>query len=826
MKSMPLFTMLLLCLLSSNAQSQPFNAQSQPFQYVFGTEKYSVPAMPQPAKGVPFQDPQFNTTHVRVSDKLIDGYGRSFMTNIYSTVNIELAGGKHVLLGDYNFYLYEIETSKMIKKLNIIHDTYDKTEPEVRPDPNDPNIFYYMADTILYKYDIRDDSSTIVHDFKNEYPNAQWAQTETQGDPSEDGRYWAFQIERYDPPVIGIDNIVYDKQTDQIVGRFADKYPAENVRWISMSPSGDRVLVKFWNQNPSFCSRYGCDNGPLLTRLVSFNRDFTNPIGILGANGHADKAVTLDGRDVMLYQHTTNDWITMAYVKTGQEVKLIKIDFTQGSTGFHFSGNNYTRPGWGLVSTYGVTQDWQNKQLYMLELKENPRIWRLAHTRSQPNPNIKKDYWAEAFATISRSGTKVWWSANWGNYQNRLETYQVTLPETWWEELSGAAAPPAPPLLSSPADNATNVSTTPSLAWSSSGATSYRLQVSTSANFSTTMVDQSGLTSTSFQVSSLSNSTTYYWRVNATNAIGTSGWAPAWEFSTEGAGSAPAAPALSSPSDNATNISTAPNLVWNASSGATSYQLQVSAVADFSTTFVDQSGITSNTYQINGLLNNTTYYWRVKATNANGTSPYSTVWQFSTTAATLSAPALSSPADNATNLPMELNLVWNTVSGAVSYQVQVSMQPDFSGNLIGQIGITPTSFQVSGLANETTYFWRVNATNAGGTSPWSTVWQFTTEPLTSVETGSEIPSDFGLGQNYPNPFNPTTNIAFDLPKSEYVSLKVYTLLGVEVATLVSENLPAGKHTIKFDASRLSSGVFFYKLQTSSFVETRKMLLVR
>ena len=116
--------------------------------------------------------------------------------------------------------------------------------------------------------------------------------------------------------------------------------------------------------------------------------------------------------------------------------------------------------------------------------------------------------------------------------------------------------------------------------------------------------------------------------------------------------------------------------------------------------------------------------------------------------------------------------------------------------------------------------------NAAGSSPWSTVRKFTTEQVTSVETGSEIPSGFRLGQNYPNPFNPTTNIAFDLPKSEYVSLKVYTLLGTEVAILVSENLPAGKYTIKFDASNLSSGLFFYKLQTSSFVETRKMLLVR
>jgi len=65
-----------------------------------------------------------------------------------------------------------------------------------------------------------------------------------------------------------------------------------------------------------------------------------------------------------------------------------------------------------------------------------------------------------------------------------------------------------------------------------------------------------------------------------------------------------------------------------------------------------------------------------------------------------------------------------------------------------------------------------------------------------------------------------------LPKAAYVILKVYTLLGKEIETLVSGELSAGEYTISFDASGLSSGVFFYKLQTNSFVQTRKMLLVR
>ncbi len=85
---------------------------------------------------------------------------------------------------------------------------------------------------------------------------------------------------------------------------------------------------------------------------------------------------------------------------------------------------------------------------------------------------------------------------------------------------------------------------------------------------------------------------------------------------------------------------------------------------------------------------------------------------------------------------------------------------------------------------------------------------------------------FRLEQNYPNPFNPTTNITYVLPKAENVSLKVYDVLGREVATLVNEVKPAGAYTVPFNASNLASGVYFYKLQAGSFVQTKKMMLVK
>ncbi len=102
------------------------------------------------------------------------------------------------------------------------------------------------------------------------------------------------------------------------------------------------------------------------------------------------------------------------------------------------------------------------------------------------------------------------------------------------------------------------------------------------------------------------------------------------------------------------------------------------------------------------------------------------------------------------------------------------------------------------------------------------------------ETQNSLPSEFRLYQNYPNPFNPTTTIQFDIPKTSFVSLKIYNLLGQEVATLVNEEKQVGKYEVKFDKSNLASGVYLYQLKAvdnstnsgQSFIQTKKMLYLK
>jgi hypothetical protein len=99
------------------------------------------------------------------------------------------------------------------------------------------------------------------------------------------------------------------------------------------------------------------------------------------------------------------------------------------------------------------------------------------------------------------------------------------------------------------------------------------------------------------------------------------------------------------------------------------------------------------------------------------------------------------------------------------------------------------------------------------------------EPV-SVPNDELITEEFELKQNYPNPFNPSTSIQYAISTRQFVTLKVYNILGDEIATLVNEEKPSGVYDVKFDAAGLSSGMYIYKLQAGSFVETKKMIMLK
>jgi photosystem II stability/assembly factor-like uncharacterized protein len=189
-------------------------------------------------------------------------------------------------------------------------------------------------------------------------------------------------------------------------------------------------------------------------------------------------------------------------------------------------------------------------------------------------------------------------------------------------------------------------------------------------------------------------------------------------------------------------------------------------------------------------------------------------------------PTLAGPVDSAKNLQLTTLLSWNPVTDANGYHLQLSTTPSFGTTVVNDSTLTSVSRSVGPLTLATTYFWRVRAKNDGGWSTFSSTRQFITIRTTSVEQLSGIPAEYSLGQNYPNPFNPSTRIAFAVPKTTRVQLRILDALGREIALLVNGEKPAGIYEMRWEAGIYPSGIYFYRLQAGEFVKTMKMILLK
>jgi hypothetical protein len=148
-----------------------------------------------------------------------------------------------------------------------------------------------------------------------------------------------------------------------------------------------------------------------------------------------------------------------------------------------------------------------------------------------------------------------------------------------------------------------------------------------------------------------------------------------------------------------------------------------------------------------------------------------------------------------------INTGWNAI-GFVEGNGTTTNQSDYSF--------------IDGDVNAGRYRYRLKQTDFDGSFEYSN----------EIEVEILLPNEFSLDQNYPNPFNPTTTIKYSIPKEGLVTLKVYNVIGEEVAALVNEIKQVGNYNLTFDAENFSSGVYLYRLKAGSFVETKKMILMK
>ncbi len=293
---------------------------------------------------------------------------------------------------------------------------------------------------------------------------------------------------------------------------------------------------------------------------------------------------------------------------------------------------------------------------------------------------------------------------------------------TW--SFTTQVAAPAAPVLSAPANGATGVSATPALSWiAASGATSYDVYFGTAPS----PVLATNTTGTTYSPGTLSAGTVYYWRVVAKNAGGSNGSAT-WSFTTQVA--APPAPVLSAPASGATGVSATPTLSWNASSGATSYDVYFGTASPP----LLATNTAGTTYSPGTLSAGTVYYWRVVAKNGGGSNTSAT-WSFTTQVAAPPAPVLNAPANGAGGISVVPVLSWSAATGATSYDVYfgTASSPPLVTNTAG------TSYSPGTLSTGTVYYWYVVAKNVAGSSA-SAVWSFATivgaPGLTSPSNGA------------------------------------------------------------------------------------------
>lgn len=202
---------------------------------------------------------------------------------------------------------------------------------------------------------------------------------------------------------------------------------------------------------------------------------------------------------------------------------------------------------------------------------------------------------------------------------------------------------------------------------------------------------------------------------------------------------APLPPILLFPTNGLTEIANYITLSWNSTENAKFYILQISKSNVFDSYTVNENVGDSTVKSIFGLEKTTTYYWRVSAGNSYGQSYYSTTWSFKT-ANNPYIPTLVSPRNDSLHIKTPVTVTWDTAYGALSYGLQVSSSASFNTFVFNQSGLTLTSQEITGLNKGIKYYWRVNATNTHGTSPWSFPYSFTTATIPTKPSLS-IPGD-------------------------------------------------------------------------------------
>jgi len=375
-----------------------------------------VPTDTRPPKGLPVIDPVHHTCVVRVTDhdaELRSGFAR----NDYSRRQPFNADDSRLIVTSQDGYwhLYATADLHYIAKINGLA---GDAEPQWHP--TDPRLLRYLPNhgigMTIQEVDVETGQTRTIADLQQRvravWPTAKAMWTRSEGSPSRDHRFWAFQVD--DAQWGGLGLVSYDLKEDRIIATYDfARNRKQRPDHVSMSPSGQYIVVSW------------------LDGVTAFRPDFTSPRLIHKKSEHSDLAIGADGDDayVSVDYESSGGPLFSVNLRTGKRTDLLKTYVDGTATALHISGKAFARPGWVLVSTYAdygkSGQQWLHRKLFAMTIEREPRIFNIAHHHSQ-----YAEYFTEPQATVNRNLTRVLFSSNWGtSSKTDIDTFMAIVPD-------------------------------------------------------------------------------------------------------------------------------------------------------------------------------------------------------------------------------------------------------------------------------------------------------------------------------------------------------------------------------------------------------------
>ena len=382
---------------------------------------------------------------------------------------------------------------------------------------------------------------------------------------------------------------------------------------------------------------------------------------------------------------------------------------------------------------------------------------------------------------------------------------------------------PATVTLLNPEDDENELTLPLQFQWNSSlNSESYQLQISQYEDFRDLIINDSAIIDTVLDVGFLEYHSFYFWRVRGLHPSYIGNWSTTSYFSLI---SPQDSPNLIKPVNSEINVTISPSFVWEKQGIEDSFQLQISLDESFLSVFIDSSGITRDSITLYQFNFNTTYYWRVKAFNSLGVSPWSHVFRFTTFLPVPSPPVPLYPPDLSFEVETFLELSWEISEFADTYHLQVAEDSLFSIIIFDSDNLTLTSITLNSIFPNTTYYWRVKASNKSGESDWCDQCSFSTLRNATYIYDFHTKNNNWLGYNYPNPFHDKTFIDYYIFKPDDVIFIVTDLLGKTVDYKKVNNI-SGHHMLFFNTHTWESGIYLLKMSVGSSFEIKRNLLKR